>query len=224
MQDAPPPAPENTSVQESTSAQKVYELPCLPPCSFATVEAPTFALNEFARVHNYAVVILRSVNNKAGVKRRVTYACDRHGSRRKYSPRPGTVRRLNASSRGCGCPMTVNLYRKLDGSGWEIRYAGNETKHNHRGSLYASSHPVLRRHDRPPAVEASFVTDAQTSVRPAQTLRRLVAENPDNATTVRDIYNARQRAERQLLAGRSEYRYPHADSYLTKFCIISLTP
>ncbi|KAE8984744.1 hypothetical protein PF004_g20902 [Phytophthora fragariae] len=56
-------------------------------------------------------------------------------------------------------------------------------------------HPVHRRSDLIPDIIEQILVDAQSGVKPAQTLSRLVTANPGISLIVEDIYNAKRRSE-----------------------------
>jgi len=198
------------SMATSTSNSEcdpTWELACHPIERFPTPEDAQRAINAFAREHGYAVVVQHTYYDKNRQRRRLVYACDRHGNKRASQARPGTKRRYNTATRRCGCPMIVNVTREREAGSWIVEHRGNETTHNHPPTLTPSSHPIHRRADRDaPAVKA-IATDAEIGIRADQTLARLRAERPEMSITARDIYNERQRSVAATLGARSRIEH-----------------
>lgn len=123
-----------------------WEIACPPISEYDTPESAHQAMNAFARSHGYALVVKRSLNDQQGNRRRVIFACDRHGSRRTHHVhREGSVPRPNAGSRRCNCPMVINLMRSKGSVKWRLDHRGGETTHNHPPSTSLTSHPIIRR-------------------------------------------------------------------------------
>lgn len=103
--------------------------------------------------------------------------------------------------------MQVNLYHVLGENVWALRYVGCETRHNHAPSLDPSSHPILRRADLNQDIRSAIVTDAQAGIRAAQTLARIVKNNPSTLIRTRDIYNLQHREERARVGSLTRMQY-----------------
>jgi hypothetical protein len=111
--------------------------------SYATAELAIAAMHEFARKHGYAMILKRSKPDKAEVKTRYFFYCDRW----KTYTSTATIRQT--ASRASSCPFRINVWQ-VDEDVWDLRI---EKEHNHEPSHDAASHGVYRRQDRAPQSE-----------------------------------------------------------------------
>jgi len=197
---------EASSVGEQPAAG-TWRLACQPVASFSSLALAKEAVNAVARANGYALVTTRSNANASKTKLLVTLACDRHGKPTPYQPKPGVKRRQGRATRKCECPMRIHIVKDTSSEEWKIEHRGNESTHNHQPSRTPMSHPVHRRSDLTPEITQEILADARTGVKPAQTLARLVQKNPDISLIVEDIYNAKRRAEDEILQGKSRMEF-----------------
>lgn len=144
----------------------------------------------------YIIVTRRSNRKLSGVISKVILMCDRGGMYKTKS----SIRRTRGT-RKTNCPFElVGKYYKVHGF-WTLKVKCE--KHNHEPApLHMKGHPyAMRLSDN----EERLVIDLlKKNVNPQEILSTLKKQNANNMTTIKTIYNARQKLRRTELEGRTQ--------------------
>ncbi|KAJ9543670.1 hypothetical protein OSB04_023377 [Centaurea solstitialis] len=140
-------------------------------------------VKKLGRSLGYIIVIKRS-KKKQGVMSKVILICDRGG---KYRGNGSSSR--NTGTKKMGCPFELaGKYSSLNGC-WTLTVRCE--KHNHEPAENMEGHPYAMRLTEN---EVRLVEDlSRKNVKPRDILSTLKEQNPDNVSTLRTIYNARQK-------------------------------
>ncbi|XP_038697736.1 uncharacterized protein LOC119995336 [Tripterygium wilfordii] len=140
-----------------------------------------------------------------GRKPRVLLACERFGS---YRPTisvdsKNAKKRLTTGTKKCGCPFLLKGKKNKTGDGWVLEVINGT--HNHPDVEYFEGHSYAGRltHEQ----TELLVDMSKNLVRPKEILCTINNSYPSNATTLRTIYNARQRHRVIEKAGRTQMQY-----------------
>ncbi|KAJ9565500.1 hypothetical protein OSB04_001466 [Centaurea solstitialis] len=154
-------------------------------------------VQQVGRSMGYAIVIKRSVRKASGVMSKVCFMCDRGGVCRskKISSRNTTTKKIN-------CPFAlIGKYVKAY-NWWTLRVICDKHNHDHAQHIRMQGHPYAMRLSEN---EAQLVEDLSTQyLKPREILIALKEKNVDNLSTLKTIYNARQKFRRTKNAGRTE--------------------
>ena len=159
---------------------------------------------EVGRRNGFIVVIKTSAApNKRNKKPRLTLGCERSGTYRETritKDGTGGKKMKQTGSKKCGCPFT--LQGKVVGSDdeWMLHIVCGV--HNHPAADFLEGHSFAGRLTKE---ETSLLVDmSKNMVRPKDILVTLKHKNELNVSTMKTIYNARQRQRVAERAGRSQ--------------------
>ncbi|KAL8195352.1 hypothetical protein R6Q57_025755 [Mikania cordata] len=135
----------------------------------------------------YVIVTKRSRTHASGVMSKVFLKCDRGGT---YKSKSSSLRK--SATKKTNCPFeVVGKYLKMYDI-WTLRVICGE--HNHEPSLRMEGHPYAMRLS---ANENRLVFDlSRKNVKPQAILSALKEHNKNNVSTLKTIYNARQKFRR----------------------------
>ena len=189
-----------TTTSEGSDTFKCTWPSAEPTISHCSVELAKSFWQGYARQHGFAVVERQTSSNATG-KSQTHFMCNRSGS---YQPATRAtlpegevlVRRRVRGTLKTGCRFKI--YCSKIGEFWHS--VAKELEHNH-APLEAVA---FIQHRRPTVAEQDQIEQlSQARVAPALISLQLKHIDPDNTTTVREIYNIRQRRLRTQLGGQT---------------------
>lgn len=168
----------------------------LPPldCKYDTAEEAIEAINDFASDHGYAVTTLRSRTTKKGVKKHVQLKCDRGGI---FKPKGRDIRKTNTIA--TGCPFDITVRRLQDDGQWA--FTVTNSMHNHEPSD-ATTHVALRQQELRQKADSIYGM-LKLGLSTRHILIKLRTDDKKSCLLQRDLNNARAKANREFLAGRT---------------------
>ncbi|XP_022841839.1 protein FAR-RED ELONGATED HYPOCOTYL 3-like [Olea europaea var. sylvestris] len=153
--------------------------------------------------HNMIVVIKKSNFGQVGRKPRIDFACERHGSYRcRYTNKENEKRkrRRTNGTKKCGCPFALNGRKLINGDYWILKVKCG--RHNHDIAQNLEGHSYAGRLTEK---ETSILVDmSKNHVRLKEILYTLKQNDDTNVSTMRHIYNARQKFRLKEQAGRTQ--------------------
>ena len=164
---------------------------------FPTFEILLSTLQDYAKVHGYAVSVTHSKRHRDGVIRTRYIQCVKSGK-----PRDRVIDRQKPFlSQRTECPFRCRTQQIEDEDGnimWKMTVM-NET-HNHE-----AHNPIAHHQHRKFTADASKQVAAMTQagVPPKAIASSLSIEFPDQLWTMQDIYNLRRQLKSELLGSRS---------------------
>ncbi|XP_052193831.1 uncharacterized protein LOC127802167 [Diospyros lotus] len=167
---------------------------------FDTREALIGWAKKIGKQNGIVIVIKSSESRGPGKRPRVHLACERSG---KYRPSKrkeeiiGELKRKCTGSKKCDCPFEL-LGMKFEQ--WELKVVCG--LHNHALAVQLEGHSYAGR-----LIEKEKVilkTMSENLVKPRNILMSLKADDENNVTTIKTIYNARQRYKLIEKDGRSQ--------------------
>ncbi|XP_050386961.1 protein FAR1-RELATED SEQUENCE 11 isoform X1 [Argentina anserina] len=182
-------------VMDFTSEFTTYEI-------FKSRESLMLWAREAGKRNGFVIVTVRSDLGGKSLKPRVTLGCERGGKFKVHKERyeKGEKQRCGSGSKKCGCPFTLKGEKLTSGDGWMLKVACGV--HNHALTESLEGHSYAGRLSEE---ETSLLIDLSKSlVRPKEILSKLKQRDSLNVTTIRTIYNARQRQRVKEKAGRSQ--------------------
>ncbi|XP_021817352.1 uncharacterized protein LOC110759580 isoform X1 [Prunus avium] len=182
-------------VMDYTSEFTTYEI-------FKTRESLMQWAREAGKRNGFVIVTIRSDLGGKSMKPRVTLGCERGGrfKEKKTKVNKGAKKRCGTGTKKCGCPFTLKGEKLASGNGWMLKVVCGV--HNHASTEYSEGRSYAGRLSEQ---ETSLLIDLSKSlVRPKEILSTLKQRDELNATTIRTIYNARQRQRVKEKAGRSQ--------------------
>ncbi|KAM1005739.1 hypothetical protein ACFX1T_002602 [Malus domestica] len=166
---------------------------------FKTRESLMQWAREAGKRNGFVIVTIRSDMGSKSTKPRVTLGCERGGRFKEKKTRAAKKRR-GTGTKKCGCPFTLKGEKSANGDGWMLKVVCGV--HNHASTEYPDGRSYAGRLSEQ---ETSLLIDLSKSlVRPKEILSTLKQRDELNATTIRTIYNARQRQRVKEKAGRSQ--------------------
>jgi hypothetical protein len=167
-----------------------------PELAYSSFDAAYDAALAWARDQGYGFTRLRSKPDGAVLKTRHYYQCDRHSY---HEPR---ALRRRTSSRSCGCKFSFNI-RQFNGDRtshsndavWTIRI--QEPAHNHGPSSSPAAHFCHRKLE--PGMLELVTSMSSSGSTPKQVMAALLQKDRNISTTLLDIYNAREQAQKRYL-------------------------
>ena len=156
------------------------------------------------------VVILRSDNGQSSKKTFVMLGCEKSG---KYKPYKTTGLKATGT-RKCQCTFRLKGRLVKGVGGWVLKVMCG--MHNHGLVENFEGHPYVGRLS---SEELSNLSDMTLNmIKPRNALLSLQHNNPNSHTTIRQIYNARQKIRSSLRQGRTELQHlmnlMHRDRYV----------
>ncbi|XP_061998453.1 uncharacterized protein LOC133715810 isoform X2 [Rosa rugosa] len=182
-------------VMDFTSEFTTYEI-------FKSRESLMLWAREAGKRNGFVVVTVRSDLGGKSLKPRVTLGCERGGKFKVHKERcdKGGKQRCGTGSKKCGCPFTLKGEKLTTGDGWMLKVVCGV--HNHALTESLEGHSYAGRLSEE---ETSLLIDLSKSlVRPKEILTKLKQRDSLNVTTIRTIYNARQRQRVKEKAGWSQ--------------------
>ncbi|KAJ0600627.1 putative DNA helicase chromatin remodeling SNF2 family [Helianthus annuus] len=143
--------------------------------------------HKVGRSLGYVIVTKRSTTLPSGVMTKIHLMCDRGGI---YKRKSSNIR--NSGSKKTNCPFRLGgkYWKKYDV--WTLRVICED--HNHEPTLHVKDHPYARRLS---ANETRLVFDlSRKNVKPQAILSTLKEQNENNMSTLKTVYNARQKFRR----------------------------
>ncbi|KAI8573117.1 hypothetical protein RHMOL_Rhmol01G0253500 [Rhododendron molle] len=169
--------------------------------------------------HGFVIIIRASEKLMKNRKPRMRFACERSGKYRKYVKKSlgeevvVKKRERSTGTKKCECPFELKAVKGDDG--WTLSV--HNGTHNHPPAAYLEGHSYA---GRLTSNEISTVVDLSVSMfKPKQILSQLKLNDPSNATTIKHVYNARQKYRVIEKAGRTQMQ--HLKAQLKKSSYVS---
>ena len=145
-----------------------------------------------ARSHNMFLIV------QTTRKRKVFLSCERYGKYRTTKINVDVENPKFTGSKKCQCPFMLK--------GWEYapdmwRLDVMNGKHNHRPAVYQYGHALVSRLTQEQYNTTSRLT--KSHVKPKEILDHLKREDPNIRTTLKHIYNARNKIKSEAMGGRT---------------------
>ncbi|KAG5553113.1 hypothetical protein RHGRI_011098 [Rhododendron griersonianum] len=141
----------------------------------------------------FVIIITGSEKLMKNRKPRMRFACERSGKYRKYVKKSlgeevvVKKRERSTGTKKCECPFELKAVKGDDG--WTLSVQNGA--HNHPPAEYLEGHSYA---GRLTSDEISTLVDLSVSmVKPKQILSQLKLNDPSNVTTIKHVYNARQK-------------------------------
>ncbi|XP_062103776.1 uncharacterized protein LOC133814887 [Humulus lupulus] len=139
------------------------------------------------------IVIKRSYTGKSG-KTRIKFACERSGSYRQIVKKiDGKKKKENLieehRQKKCGCPFLLSAHKLVTSDDWILKVVCG--LHNHLSAKHLEGHLFARRMTKEET--KIFVDTSKCNIMPREILVVIKEKNTHNVSTVRTIYNARQK-------------------------------
>ncbi|XP_052209388.1 PKS-NRPS hybrid synthetase cheA-like [Diospyros lotus] len=182
---------------------------------FSSREALIGWAKKVGKENGIIIVIKSSESGGPSRKPRVRLACERSG---KYRPSKkgeeaiGELKRKSTGSKKCGCPFEL-LGVKSSNEHWKLKVVCG--LHNHAAATQLEGHSYAGRLTEKEKEILKIMS--KNHVKPKNILMTLKAEDKKNVTTIKSIYNARQRYRliekdghsqmQQLMKKLGEYNY-----------------
>ncbi|KAK9943777.1 hypothetical protein M0R45_009374 [Rubus argutus] len=182
-------------VMDYTSEFTTYEI-------FKSRDSMMLWACEAGKRNGFVVVTVRSDLGGKSLKPRVTLGCERGGKLKVHKDRfdKDGKQRCGTGSKKCGCPFTLKGEKLATDDGWMLKVVCGV--HNHALTEPLEGHSYAGKLSEE---ETSLLIDLSKSfVRPKDILKKLKQRDSLNVTTIRTIYNARQRRGVKEKAGRSQ--------------------
>ncbi|KAK9104948.1 hypothetical protein Scep_021792 [Stephania cephalantha] len=184
------------------------------PCKqFPSREAVVSWLQMIGRENMFVLVTKHS--DTGGIKRRgrVKLACERSGTYRGMSQRVGKGKaakiskksrndekaRTQTGTKKCGCPFLINVKENADSLWYVTVICG---RHNHDPAKNLDGHSFAGRLDK--GEQEVVVQMTKGNVKPKDILDTLKRRDVRNVSTMRTIYNARQKVRNEDVGGRTQ--------------------
>ncbi|KAH9753465.1 protein FAR1-RELATED SEQUENCE [Citrus sinensis] len=148
------------------------------------------------------VVIKRSEVGRGGKRARIFFGCERGGKYEKIKKKDNQkdLKSRITGTKKCGCPFKLKGQKLDTHSDWMLKVMCGV--HNHPIAKHLEGHSFA---GRLTAEETSILVDmSKNMVRPKDILVTLKKKDPFNVSTMKSIYNARQRYKVIEMAGRSQ--------------------
>ena len=171
---------------------QLFDLSSPPSAEFNTARELLQYCNNHAKKNGYAVATKSSKSEK-----NITIKCDFGGKYREVKKHPIPEKRRQTSSRLKNCPFEIYGKKNVDGK-WT--FVMNCSNHNHPASP-PEAHPTHRRLDKNQFDTVIFMTQAGARLRTV--LSSLPNQDPNTATSSKNISNAKMKRRTEYLAGRS---------------------
>ncbi|XVE89339.1 hypothetical protein DITRI_Ditri19aG0193900 [Diplodiscus trichospermus] len=169
--------------------------------AFCSKEAFITWAKEVGKENGFVVIIKASEPGGAGKKPRLRLACERSGNYRqsKYKPK-GQMHRKSTGTKKCGCPFEIHGVKLAKDDEWGVKVVFGS--HNHLPTAQLEGHSFAGRLSEK---EKTMVFDMSKSMaKPKDILETLKQLDEKNMTTMKTIYNARQRYKLIEEAGRTQ--------------------
>lgn len=172
---------------------------------FKSREALFKWVREVGMKNGFVIVIEKSDVTSKNRKPRLTFGCERRGyyrNRNKNIVPENQKRKRETSTKKCGCPFALKgkLQTKDE---WMLEVICG--LHNHPASQHLEGHSYAGRLS---AQETDTLVDLSKSmIKPKEILVTLKRQNALNVSTMKTIYNARQRHKTTEKAGRSQMQF-----------------
>ncbi|MFS7920928.1 putative transcription factor FAR family [Helianthus anomalus] len=143
--------------------------------------------HKVGRSLGYVIVTKRSTTLTSGVMTKIHLMCDRGGI---YKCKSSNIRISGSKKTNCPFRLGGKYWKKYDV--WTLRVICED--HNHEPTLHVKDHPYARRLS---ANETRLVFDlSRKNVKPQAILSTLKEQNKNNMSTLKTVYNARQKFRR----------------------------
>ncbi|XP_060969793.1 protein FAR1-RELATED SEQUENCE 6-like [Cannabis sativa] len=152
--------------------------------------------------HGIIIVIKRSDSGESR-KARIKFACERSGSyRQQMKTIEGKKRKIDrrTSTKKCGCPFLLSAQKLATADDWTLTVVCGF--HNHSIAKHLEGHSFA---GRLTLEETKILVDmSKCNIMPREILAVIKEKNKCNVSTIRTIYNARQKHRIREKAGRSQ--------------------
>ncbi|MBK5591054.1 hypothetical protein JJ728_23175, partial [Salmonella enterica subsp. enterica serovar Typhi] len=138
-----------------------------------------------------------------GRKGRVELGCDRSGTVRDKAPlAEGKIRRNNTSSKLTKCPFHL-VGRKIAAENWKLETKnGNYNYELQEVRNWHSSYSRLKEAEKKKIAEMSSI-----NIRPKHILAQLQADDPQNVSHIRQVYNETAKGRREARGDMTNVQY-----------------
>ncbi|XP_052175667.1 protein FAR1-RELATED SEQUENCE 5-like [Diospyros lotus] len=167
---------------------------------FDTREALIGWAKKIGKQNETVIVIKSSESGGPGKRPRVRLSCERSGKYRTSKKKEeiiGELKRKSTGSKKCDCPFEL-LGMKFEQ--WELKVICGV--HNHPLAVQLEGHSYAGRLTE--KEKGILKTMSENLVKPKNILMSLKADDENNVTTIKTIYNARQRYKLIEKGGRSQ--------------------
>lgn len=144
----------------------------------------------------FVVVIVNSDFGSDRRKQKLVLGCERGGV---YKSKNKNLKREETGSRKCECPFRLRGYFLSCGQ-WSLSVVNG--KHNHDFEPKLEGHLVVGRLTDEEKLIVSDLT--KSMVEPRNIMTHLKQKNPDSVTTMKQVYNVRERLKKDIRGPRSE--------------------
>ncbi|KAM6555829.1 hypothetical protein CsatB_002848 [Cannabis sativa] len=152
--------------------------------------------------HGIIIVIKRSDSGESR-KARIKFACERSGSYRQHMKTiEGKKRKIDrrTSTKKCGCPFLLSAQKLATADDWTLTVVCGF--HNHSIAKHLEGHSFA---GGLTLEETKILVDmSKCNIMPREILAVIKEKNKCNVSTIRTIYNARQKHRIREKAGRSQ--------------------
>ncbi|KAG5536141.1 hypothetical protein RHGRI_023807 [Rhododendron griersonianum] len=157
--------------------------------------------------HGFIIVIMGSEKCIKNRTPRMRFSCERSGKYRLYVKKVdgnevAVKKRVRSTgTKKCECPFELKAVKGNDG--WTVSV--HNGTHNHPLAVYLEGHSYARRLS---AEQTSTVVDLSVAlVKPREILTHLKVQDPENVTSIKTVYNVRQKYRVIEKAGKSQMQH-----------------
>ena len=144
------------------------------------------------------MIIGRSNQRKDGSTTRVKATCDRYGPSRSSVPSADKLRK-NRGSIKTECKMHALIQEEKGRGSEKWRFTVIEGNHNHPPTTEPGSHAAIRNMYKDDEFKARIAAHQAAGMHARQTYTTYEIEGPKTIITMRDLYNERQRIQREKM-------------------------
>ncbi|XP_022874268.1 uncharacterized protein LOC111393101 [Olea europaea var. sylvestris] len=170
---------------------------------FTSKEALIDWVKTTGKRHNMIVVMKTSDFGQVGRKPRIDFTYEIYGlyrCRNTNKENEKRKRRRTTETKKCGCPFVLNRRKLINGDYWILKVKCG--RHNHDIAQNFEGHSYTGRLTKK---ETSILIDmSKNHVRPKEILYTLKQNDDTNVSTMRHVYNARQKFRLKEQAGRTQ--------------------
>lgn len=150
---------------------------------------------------NGMVIVITSSKGREGIglgSASVQLACERSLQYRRNPYKAQEDKNRQTGTKRCGCPFRLSGIENFGGT-WRLSMINGN--HNHSFPHYNVGRSIISRLDKEEEEKVKEMSRAH--VKPSQILVSLKDRNKENLTTLKQIYNLKQRVRREEMEGRS---------------------
>ncbi|KAG5528194.1 hypothetical protein RHGRI_028960 [Rhododendron griersonianum] len=157
--------------------------------------------------HGFIIVIMGSEKCIKNRTPRMRFSCEMSGKYRPYVKKVdgkevAVKKRVRSTgTKKCECPFELKAVKGNDG--WTVSV--HNSTHNHPPAVYLEGHSYAGRLS---AEQTSTVVDLSIAlVKPREILTHLKVQDPENVTSIKTVYNVRQKYRVIEKAGKSQMQH-----------------